>query len=179
MSTAIKTEIRDEVLRALKDALVFAVQPDDTGSTIREDAIIIQKTGAKANRSHAKSDQMVDFPGLLVSMPRQTVIPPGEGENNRDMWHYQVMIQLIDMDQWDVENRVASWDKWIEQIASYFNYNDLTGGSADLASKVTWALCTARSVSDIDEKVWAKSSEFIAGVMLEIQVLQHRGVIAQ
>jgi hypothetical protein len=173
MSTAIKTDIRDEVLRALKVAMAFAVQPDDTGETISEYAIVIQKVNAKVG-----TNQLADFPGLIVSMPRQTVIPPGDGENNSDMWHYQVLIQLLDRDLWDIENRVASWDKWIEQIASYFNFNDLTAGSSDLASKVTWALCTARQVSDIDEKMWIKSSEFIAGVMLEVQVLQHRGVIA-
>lgn len=173
MSTAIKTDIRDEVLRALKVAMAFSVQPDDTGETISEYAIVIQKVNAKVG-----TNQLADFPGLIVSMPRQTVIPPGDGENNSDMWHYQVLIQLLDRDLWDIENRVASWDKWIEQIASYFNFNDLTAGSSDLASKVTWALCTARQVSDIDEKMWIKSSEFIAGVMLEVQVLQHRGVIA-
>ena len=178
-TTAIKTDIRDEVLRALKDALVFAVQPDDTGETISEDAIVIQKTSTKADRSHAKSGQLQDYPGLIVSMPRQTAIPPGEGENNSDMWHYQTLIQLIDRDLWDVENRLATWDKWVEQIASYFNFNDLTAGSVDLASKVTWALCTARQVTDIDEKAWVKHSNFIAGVLLETQCLQHRGVIAQ
>ena len=178
MSTAIKTDIRDEVLRALKVALAFAVQPDDTGETISREAIVTQKVNAKMSRSHEKTNQLADFPGLIVSMPRQTVIPPGDGENNSDMWHYQVLIQLLDRDLWDIENRVASWDKWIEQIASYFNFNDLTAGSSDLASKVTWALCTARQVSDIDEKMWIKSSGFIAGVMLEIQVLQHRGVVA-
>ena len=177
MSSAIKTDLRNEVVRVLKGVLTFEVQPDDTGRTIVEDAVQFQKVNAKTGRSNEKTNQMMDFPGLLVSAPRRTVIPPSEGDNERDLWHYQILIQLVDMDQWDVENRVASWDKWIEQIASYFNFQCF--GMEELATKTVFALCTANEVSDIDEKMWVKHSEFIAGIMLEVRVLQHRGVIAQ
>lgn len=176
MTAAIKTDLRNEIRRVLRDVIEWAVQPDDTGNTLTAVAINYEKVSAKSNRSNERANQMMDFPGLIISSPRRTVIPPNEGDNERDMWHYQFLIQLVDMDQWDTENRVATWEKWIEQIVSYFNFHCF--GMEELAQKTVFALATAEEVQDVDEKMWSRHSQFIAGVLIQVRVLQHRGVIA-
>jgi len=173
---AIATDVREEIIGILKDRTVmtFQVQDGDQGKPLEPTAIVFRKTTAKVKREGYEDNSELDTPGLVVSETRSTDMPPSQGDNERDLWHYFVLIQLIDSDVWDNQDRIRTWDKWIEQIASYFNF------WCPQAVQIPFAqgFATASPVEEIDQKRWVKAANFIAGVEIHIRMLQPRGIIA-
>lgn len=169
---AVKTYLRREILRTLKEDVSFVVVEGDTGKPISPAAIKLQKTSARKNRSNELSNQFAEYPGLILSSPRTTNLPPSEGDNARDLWVYRWVVQLIDRDGWDQENRLASWERWIEQVVSQLNFNPLCNAiPAGVAFNIV-TNCTI--VDDIDERQWLKDSEFVSGVLIEVRAQQTR-----
>jgi len=172
--TAIKTDIRDEILRILKEDLTYQVQDGDDGRIIDPDFIKYQPTRVQKNRDFVQTNQLTDVPGLLLSEPLMTTVDESGGTNERDLWHYRWMIQLLDEPLWDTPSRIATWDKWIEQVCSALQFNCLGGVVTLPKGQVWWAKATP--VQDIDENMWVRSSMFVMGVQVEVKVLQPRGI---
>jgi hypothetical protein len=172
---AISTDIREEIISLLQNRVVFPfqVQDGDHGSPIVPSAVIYHKTTAQNKREDYPDNTEVDTPGLLVSETRSTLMNPPEGDNERDLWHYFILVQLVDTDLWDNADRVRTWDKWIEQIASYFNFWCPT----TVAPPHAQGFATASPVSQIDQNRWVRSANFIMGVEIHVRLLQPRGVI--
>lgn len=173
---AINTTLRREIMRILQRDITWQVQAGDTGDTIAASSVIYQKTRAQANRQFIKSNQLTDLPGIIVCEPFHIPLVPSEGTNELDLWHYMWLLQLIDKDLWDNDERIATWDKWVEQMISAFNFNSMGGVITLPTGQVQTA--TSTGLSDIDERMWIKSSSFVSGVQVTISVLQPRGIIA-
>jgi hypothetical protein len=84
------------------------------------------------------------------------------------------LVQLVDSDLWSQSDRLATWDRWIEQILSAFMFNGLNGVIALPKGQVMTT--TAIEIQDIDERRWIRDSKFIAGVEITVRVLQPRGI---
>lgn len=175
--TAIKTDLRNEILRILRSDITYQVQDADVaGSTILATSIVFQKVRLQVSRSFEMANQMMDLPGLLVCQPLRTTVPPAEGVNERDWWHYHWLVQLIDNDLWDNDDRIGTWDKWMEQIMSAFMFSCLNGVVTLPKGQVICS--TATGVQDVDERRWVRDGRFISGVEIEVRVQQPRGIIA-
>ena len=174
---AIKTAVRAEIMRALREDINYQVQDGDGGTTLKPTAIIWRYTRAQKDRPFARAQQLMDVPGLVVSEPFRVMTDTVNATNERDLWHYNFMIQLVDNDLWEYAGRIATWDKWMEQIVSAFHYSSLPNAAVTLpAGQIWWA--TATEVQSVDETVWVKEGKFITGIELEVRVSQPRGVIA-
>lgn len=174
--TAIKTDIRNEILRILKEDINYQVQDGDGGKTIVPTAIIYQPTRAQKNREFTKSNQLTDVPGLLLCEPMRTQVDEPGGTNERDLWHYRWLVQLIDNPNWEQPGRIATWDKWNEQVMSAFMFAIFDGVVTLPKGQVWWS--RASGLNDIDENIWVRDGKFISGVEIEVKVLQPRGIVA-
>ena len=173
--TAVKTDLRNEILRTLRQDIVFQCSPNDQNAPISASAIILQKTDAQINREDVISNQLTDLPGLLLCSPRKMEVPSNSGLNNKDTWIYNWMIQLIDADLWSNTDRLDSWERWIEQIISAFNFNQMNSVIPLTKGDV---LCSfASGVHDVDQSMWVRDGKFVSGVHIEVQVLQKRGIV--
>jgi len=172
--TAIRTDLREEILRILREDITFEVAPGDVNVTIVPKSIVYQKTQAQINRSDYQSNQMTDVPGLLLCNPKSTDFSETDGTNERDVWTYHWLIQLIDVDLWNDLDRQDTWERWIEQIMSAFEFNCLQDTVVLPKGQVKFACATA--VRDIDERRWVRDDKFISGIEIRIQVLQPRGI---
>lgn len=171
---AIRTALRNEILRTLRKDITFLCSPNDRNRPIVEGAIIQQKVRAQQGREFERQQQMIDIPGLLVCEPFRTPIPPNEGTNERDVWYYHFLVQLIDADLWSNTDRRESWDRWQEQILEAFMFNPLDV----IAIPRGQVKCSTVSIiQDIDESRWIRDGKFISGIEIEVQVLQPRGLI--
>jgi len=173
--TAIETDLQNELLRVLKEDIDYKVQDGDEGDVIVADAISYKRTPAAKNRSFEQSNQLQDVPGLIVSQPFHGIVDEGGGTNERDLWHYMWLIQLIDADLWDAPGRLATWAKWVEQIVSSMMFNCFSAVVQLPKGQIWWSRATP--VDDVDENIWVKDAKFIRGIMVEIKVLQPRGFI--
>lgn len=174
--TAIKTDIRNEILRSLQSDITFLCSPNDANAPILPTSIIRQKIRAQPGREDSYENQMMDMPGLILCSPKRLSLPVNGGQNNQDLWIYTWMVQLVDRDLWDSTDRLDSWEKWVEQIISAFHFNQMN--TVIPISKGNLLCSTATGVSDIDQNQWIREGNFIAGVEIEAQVLQPRGIIA-
>lgn len=174
--TAIKTDLRRELLRILKEDINYKVQENDGGDIIEPTAIMYQKTRLQKSRSFEQSNQNVDYPGLILCDPKRGATREDGGTNERDLWVYDFMIQLVDKDMWDDELRSATWDKWAEQIVSAIQYSQMNSAVTLPKGQIWWAAAT--EVSHIDETSWVRDAQFINGIEVNIKVLQPRGIIA-
>lgn len=172
----IKTLLRNEIVRVLQQDIPFQVQASDINANILPAAVVIQKTRAQRNRQDIQENQLMDLPGLIVCSPLRTPVPPTEGTNERDWWHYFFLIQLVDRDLWSNTDRLGTWDKWVEQIISAFMFKCFDT-VVTLPAAQTITTC-ASGVQDIDETRWVREDTFISGVTLEIRMMQPRGIIA-
>lgn len=173
--SAIKTDVRNEIIRILQQDIPYQTDPNDLGAPIDPSAIVFQKTRVTKNREDVQENQLTDMPGLIVSHPLRTMIPPDEGEVGRDLWHYYWLVQLVDKDDWSDSDRENSWNKWLEQICSMFMFHCLNG-VVQLPQGMVQCV-VAHIVQDIDETRWVKEGNFIAGIELHVRVRQPRGVI--
>lgn len=174
-TTSIKTDLLNELLRMLREDINYEVQGGDGGEILNRDAILWQKTRLQKSRSFERANQTVDYPGLLVCDPNRGATLEEGGTNERDLWVYNFMIQLVDRDLWEHEGRVETWRRWIEQIIAAIMFSQLNNVVVLPKGQVWWAAATA--VSDIDETSWVKDAQFISGVDVKITVLQPRGII--
>lgn len=171
--TAIKDDLRNELLRILKEDINYQVQDGDGGNNLVPDAIVYRPTKAKQSRSFEVSQQLMDMPGIIVTEPSSTLVERENGTVNQDLWHYFWLLQLVDKDLWESPGRIATWQKWTEQIISILNFSGLNGVVMYPKGEIWW--CNATQADDIDEKSWIKDGNFISGIELEIKVLQPRG----
>ena len=174
--TAIKTDVRNEIIRILQQDIVFLVSPNDVNLTIAPTAVVFQKSRAQINRLDVQENQLTDMPGLIVSQPKRMGIPLGEGEVAHDWWQYHYLIQLVDRDMWDSDDRIQSWDKWIEQIASKF-MDPCALGNAFSLPKGQLMIGFVAVIEDVDQVRWVRESNFIMGVEVEVIVSQVRGTV--
>lgn len=174
-TTSIKTDLRNYIVWVLQNQITWEVQDTDKYKTIVPSAIVVQKTRAQINRKDLQTNQLTDVPGLLICNPFRTAIPPEAGTNERDLWTYLFLVQLVDSDLWSQSDRLATWDRWIEQILSAFMFNGLNGVISLPKGQVMTT--TAIEIQDIDERRWIRDSKFIAGVEITVRVLQPRGII--
>lgn len=172
---AIKSTLRDEILRILQQDIVYQVQDGDVGQPIKPTSVAYRKTRVQVSRPFELKNQNTDMPGLVVSESLMTGLRQTGGTNERDVWPYEWLIQLIDQDLFDNVGRIATWDKWIEQIMSVFQFSQMNGVVVPPTGQVKCA--TAIEVKDIDEKKWVREGNFIAGIQLTIEMLQPRGKI--
>lgn len=172
---AIITQLRDEIVRTLQDDIEFICAPTDINKPILPSSVILQKIQAQRGREYAEQNQMMDVPGLIVCDPFRTPIPPDQGTNERDVWYYHFLIQLVDVDLWSDTDRRESWDRWLEQIMEAFMFNQLNSVIALPRGQVKCS--TASRIQDIDQSRWVRDGKFIAGIEIEVQVLQPRGLI--
>ena len=173
MSLAVKTILRREIIRILQEEIEFYVTEGDTGETITSETVFFQKT--TKSRSFESTRQLADFPCLLVEGSSGTEISVPLGENSRDIWTHKFLVQILDKDMWDNENRQATWDKWQEQIASYFHFHQFDGLLYE--SQGCSVNCSAIPTDDIDEKLWVTHGMFVMGVIISVDVVQLRGLI--
>ena len=174
--TAIKTDLRNEILRTLQQDITYLCSPNDVNAPILPTSITEQKIRAQPGREDSYENQLMDMPGLVVSEPMADGIQVDGGQNNSDLWVYRWMVQLVDRDLWDSTDRKDSWDKWIEQIGSAFSFNSMN--SVIPISKGNVKCSFTRRMLSIDTNQWIKEGNFIQGVEIEVQVLQGRGIIA-
>ena len=174
--TSIKSDLRNEIIRILQEDINYQVQDGDGGTNLLPAAIVYRPTRAKQSRSFEVSQQLMDMPGIIVTEPSKTLVERENGTVNQDLWHYRWMIQLVDKDLWASPGRIATWQKWTEQIMSAFNYSGMNGVVVYPKGEIWW--CNATQTDDIDEKAWIQDGNYITGVELEVKVLQPRGIIA-
>lgn len=173
---AIKTDLRRELVRALQQDIVFQVQAGDDGDIVKMESIVFQKTRLQRNREFEKSNQELDFPAIVVCEPIRDSVLPTEWTMGADLWHYRYLIQISDKaDLWAAEDRIATWEKWTEQIISYLQFSCLN--EIVQLPKGQIVAATATPVQAIDETMWIKDSQFISGIDVEVRVAQPRGLI--
>lgn len=174
VTTAIKTDLRLEILRILRQDINYQVQAGDGGDIIQPTSVLYQKTRLQKSRSFEQANQQLDYPGIIVCDPRRTVISQTEGTNERDLWHYNWMIQIVDKDLWNDEDRIATWERWVEQIVSALIYTQINEVVQLPKGQIQFTFATP--VNDIDESEWIRDSQFITGIEVEVGVLQPRGI---
>ena len=174
---AIKTILRNTIIADLQ-AITWQVQDGDTGDIIQPTSIVFQKTKAQISREFDQNNALNDMPGLLISEPFRTDVPVSEGTIGTDWWTYEFLVQLLDTDDWDPDDRQATWEKWIQQIISAFRWNTTTFDTAISAISTSIGKLisvVATGVSDVDQSRWVKTGNFIAGVLVTIRVSQPYG----
>lgn len=174
--SAIKTDVRNEIIRILQQDIVFLTSLNDVAATIAPTAILFQKDKIQINRADVQENQLTDMPGLIISQPKRMEIPLNEGEVAHDWWHYHYLIQLIDRDMWDSDDRIQSWDKWIEQIASKFMDPCAIGNAVSLP-KGQLMIGLVAVIEEIDQVRWVREGNFIMGVEVQVIVSQVRGTV--
>lgn len=172
---AIGTTMLNEILRILREDIPFQVQDGDDETELLSDNVIYQPTRVQKQRPINKMEQLIDFPGLVVSEPLRTSVLTTGGTNERDEWHYLWLVQLIDQDLWENPGRIATWRKWVEQIMSAFMFTCLNGVLTPPTGQVKFT--SATEVQNIDESMWIRHGNFIVGIEIEVQILQPRGII--
>ena len=172
---AIKTILRREIMRILQEDLTFSVLGEDSGKPISPKNVIFQKTRVQRSRSHEKANQLLDLPALVISSAIASTTLETGGTNNNDLWVYRWLVQLLDKDFWSQENRIATWEKWGEQIVSYFMFAGMNGVVTLPQGEIWWS--NATEVEGVDEKSWIAESDFIKGWEITVKVLQPRGII--
>jgi len=127
------------ILDAIKSQLQTYVTLTGVNGTdsIRDEAIVIRTPRYNSDSRSHEWYASEETPGILIIPGRRVRRPPGEGNNCQDDVHYPVMIQIVDRSQqrYD-EDKVASWLLWHENIAKYFNHNNLRNAVFDTSGYV-------------------------------------------
>lgn len=171
---AAKTKLRNEILRIMREDLVFEVIDGDSGVGVDPNNIHIHKE--VRNRAFESNRQFEEYPSIAIVASTQTQISPDAGESDSDLWIHQWLIQILDADLWDNDNRIATWEKWQEQIASkfhYYSFDDILQWPAGCVKR-----SLAQPVDDIDEKLWVRHGKFVMGIVITVETLQSRGTVS-
>lgn len=172
---SVKMLCQNELLRIMREDINYQVQDGDNGVTLKPTAIVWKPTRVQKNRSYEQSNQLSDFPGIILSNPRMSPTLTTGGTMNNDETHYVWLAQLIDNDLWEDAYRIATWSKWIQQIRDILMFSCLNGVVPPTSGRVKYT--SASVVSDIDENVWVRDGNFVEGLLIEVQTLEPRGVV--
>ena len=173
-STAICTDLRREILRILQEDITYQVQDDDGGSSPELTSITFQKTRLQKSRRYEEVNQTLDYPAIILCEPLSLFVREEGGTNEEDLWRYRWLVQIVDKDLWEEEGRIATWEKWREQIVSALMFSNLNSVVERPKGEIWWS--NASPISDLDESTWIKDAQFISGIEISVKVLQPRGI---
>lgn len=151
-----------EILRTLREDIVFNSEADDNKTPIKPENIFFRKVSI-AERDINKGQTMENFPNIIVSCPYEEPFDPTAGEVSHDEYVYRFLIQIIDSDNFDPLSGLQTYWEWQELIVRAFQFKDTWDG-VDY-----FTLGNASSVDVVDERYWLKEEKFKAGVRLSIK----------
>lgn len=167
-----RQRILDEMLRVLKNDVRFEPQGGDDIPPVKPGSVIFRRLPAPGQGVY-QPIKLEESPCIVVTGPKIR-IPPNEGENNSDDWYFDWLIQICTTSMGNAgKNQASIWD-WQERIADQFNYFWLNDVINDGRGCVREGIATL--IDDVDEKQWARATNFAAGVMVTTIVRKKRRV---
>ncbi len=158
MSTpSIHVQIRDEILRILKEELVFNPADGDKCKSIVPDSIVFRKVSV-AERDINKGVALERMPAIIVSTPYEEPFNPGAGTVAHDEYRWSFLCQIVDKDHLDKTSNWSSYTQWQETITQRFQFICLQNVD------VLHCPVNSMNVDIVDERYWLKEEAFKAGV---------------
>ncbi len=167
MSTSIRKQVLDEILRILQEELTFAVADGDKCNPIKPSSIIFRKVSV-ADRDINKGKVLEGFPMIVVSCPFEEPFDPTAGEVGHDVYPMSFLCQIIDRDHLEPTRSIDTYWNWQELISPQFQFRCLNNVNTKRA------FCVAKQVDVVDERYWLKEENFKAGVVIQVGVWRTR-----
>jgi hypothetical protein len=161
MSTpsSVHKQILDEILRVLKEDVVFNVAPDDSCKPIPPQNIEFQKVSI-AERDIDTGRALERFPMIIVSVPFEEPFNPNAATNAHDEYRWSFLCQIIDRDNHEKTRSIDTYWTWQETISQRFQFMCMQNVDAQ------HCIANAMSVDTVDERYWIKQKNFKAGVQI-------------
>lgn len=172
MTDAYRWQIKEEIIRRLREDVVFRQQEGDRVGQIDAKSIVFRKVAVKLLSQNEGFTMERAFPGMIVSTPYQEPVNFASGESAHDEYVYSFLVQIIDSDNHEPEANLKSYWMWQEQVCRLFH------GYCPSNVDATHCLMRAASVDVVDEKQWLKDENFVAGVHIAVQVWMTRGAFS-
>jgi hypothetical protein len=146
----------------MKEDMTYAPADGELLSPIRPENIVYSRLPVPGAKDFDPMEA-ADVPGIVLSRTRYN-LPPMEGTNREDDWHFQWRIQLIGQGTGDPTDGDDSFSLWQEQIADWFHYTRildvLNGAGFDHNFTI------ASLEDDMEQKLWTKERFFAAAIVL-------------
>ena len=176
MASAVRWQIKEQILRILREYSPWEQESDDAGivKQITEEAIVFRKSVMPERPDGQGRDDEV-MPGIIVSSPRQDYeMTYNHGTNMLDWTPVRFLIQFIDRDNRRKTGGEKTYWKWQELCWAIFSegvekFDRLEDGSIGQIVSVR-----VRYVDQIDPTYWVKHDCFVGGILLEFEVLNER-----
>lgn len=170
--SAVRYQVLQEILRILRKDMSFVIDPIDNGfvDPIIPVAIQYRKISGERDTNQARTAEIL--PGIFVSTPLQEPFPEEAGTNEQDEYRWRFLVQIIDSDNHEPSQNIASYFLWQEQICTKFQFKDMTKSGNVSATR---CLANASSVDVVDERYWVKEENFKSGILLTIRTWLSRG----
>lgn len=168
--SSFRQRILDEILRVMREDMRFEPVGGDDIAAIKPAAIFFRRLPAPGQGIYQPLN-LEESPCIVVTGPKVR-IPPNEGENYKDDWYFDWMIQICTKSLGNTgKNQDTVW-KWQEDVADQFNFFWLNDVINDARGCVREGYVTM--IDDVDEKQWARATSFAAGVMVTTIVRKKR-----
>jgi len=162
MADAILWQLLEACQLKLRQEVSFQSQGNDSVDSIDDEDIVIRKVSVRD-----EWNDNPNLPAVIISVPHTVSSNSASGENNRDDVTYPVLFQIVNSDYGDRVSRFRTYLKWQEQIAKCFRNQPL----ADPCE--VWGT-QSDSVDSVDEKLWVRHEQFVAGVEIRFHSLETR-----
>lgn len=160
--SSVHVQIRDEILRILKEDLVFNPVQGDKVKTIRPENIVFRKVSI-VERDINKGNVLEGLPGIVVSTPFEELFNPGAGTVAHDVYRWSFLCQIVDKDHLDKTSNWDTYTTWQEMVTQRFQYVCLQNVDA------LHCLVNSMSVDVVDERYWLKEQAFKSGIHILTQ----------
>jgi len=169
MTGSYRMAIMQEILRALRQDVTFSPVAPDRCDPIKPSSIVFRKVAVKTREINQENKFDPVFPGIILSTPYSEPFDPGKGEVAHDAYVYHFLAQIVDSDNWDLEANLQTYWKWQEQVCRLFQFNCMSRIDAP------HVLSRAVNVDVVDEKIWLREQNFVAGIHITVEVWMTRG----
>jgi hypothetical protein len=176
MASAVRWQIKEQILQILNDYAPWVPEPEDAGlvNPIGKEAIVFRKTIAPERPDNVGHDGEI-LPGIIVSTPRHdSEMTYSQGTNLLDWVPMRFLIQFVDRDNRQKTGGEKTYWKWQELCWAIFSegvekFDRLEDGSIGQIVSIR-----VRYVDSVDPAYWVRHDCFIGGVLLEFEVLNER-----
>lgn len=175
--SAVRYQILKEIIRILQEEVSWEIDADvDAGiaSPLPTQNILIQKV--QLERDTNKGQTAKNFPMCLVCCPFSEPFQPSAGETAHDIYPYSFLLQIIDSDNYQYTDKLATYWLWQQNVTRKFQFKCLTdSGNIDVVPTGSYFIQSIAANCDVvDERYWIRDANFKAGIKLVVNTFMTR-----